>query len=94
MVSVIIPAYNEENSILNTVLLVHDVFKQNHINAYEIIVVNDGSTDRTAEILKDCDAIVIHHPHNIGYGRSLKDGIINAIPTLRIEKSKNIFNGL
>lgn len=78
MISVIIPAYNEENSIIDTVNHVHDVLKTKHIGPYEIIVVNDGSIDQTAEKLKNCEAIVIHHPHNIGYGRSLKDGIMRA----------------
>lgn len=78
MISVIIPAYNEENAISDTVNHVHTVLKENHLTPYEIIVVNDGSTDQTAEKLKSCDARVISHPHNIGYGRSLKDGILQA----------------
>src|SRR5258708_1943105 len=78
MISVVIPAYNEENAIVDTVTHVHAVLNENHIGPYEVIVINDGSTDHTADRLKACDAIVIHHPHNIGYGRSLKDGIKQA----------------
>ena len=78
MVSVVIPAYNEENAIVDTVNHVHAVLNENRISPYEIIVVNDGSTDATLEKLNHCDAKVIHHPHNIGYGRSLKDGILFA----------------
>lgn len=78
MISVIIPAYNEQNAIKDTVNHVHEVLKTNHIGPYEVIVVNDGSTDGTTEELKKCEAMVINHPHNIGYGRSLKDGILHA----------------
>lgn len=78
MISVIIPAYNEERAICDTVNHVHHVLKENQIGPYEIIVVNDGSTDKTAEQLKLCEVIIIHHPHNVGYGRSLKDGILRA----------------
>src|SRR6185369_4581442 len=45
------------------------------LSAVDIVVVDDGSTDRTAEVARLAGARVIRHPHNIGYGRSLKDGI-------------------
>ncbi|HLB43352.1 MAG TPA: glycosyltransferase family 2 protein [Gammaproteobacteria bacterium] len=77
-VSVVIPAYNEEDSISDIIYEIKTIFKQAKIETFEVIVVNDGSTDRTVEKLKNMDVIVISHPHNIGYGRSLKDGIIAA----------------
>ncbi len=69
-VSIVIPAFNEENAIASTI---EDIRK--YVNA-EIIVVNDGSTDRTLEKLKDVRGIkVVSHPYNKGYGASLKTGI-------------------
>ena len=38
-------------------------------------MINDGSTDNTADVIKQKNVVTIYHPHNIGYGRSLKDGI-------------------
>lgn len=74
-ISIIVPAYNEENAIVETVNEINIVCKNAKINTYEIIIVNDGSTDNTAEKLKQTNAMIINHPHNIGYGKSLKDGI-------------------
>lgn len=78
MISVVIPAYNEENAIVETVEEVYSVFKKAKISEFEVIVVDDGSTDETAARAKSSKAKVITHPHNIGYGRSLKDGILAA----------------
>jgi len=74
-ISIVIPAFNEENAIIETIDEIIDVCKKSIITTYEIIVVNDGSTDSTAEKLKKTSVTVVDHPHNIGYGRSLKDGI-------------------
>jgi len=79
MLSVVIPAYNEENAIVDTITSVRDILEQEKIQPYEIIIVNDGSTDNTAErAASQSDVIVLNHPHNVGYGRSLKDGINRA----------------
>lgn len=68
--SVIIPAYNEEEGIA----AVLSALKALPLDR-EIIVVDDGSTDRTAAIAAEMGARVIQHPMNMGYGRSIKDGI-------------------
>ncbi len=80
MISVVIPAYNEENAIENTINEIWDVFQTMPLsqNEYEIIIVNDGSTDNTGTRAAAAGVYVINHPHNVGYGRSLKDGILHA----------------
>lgn len=73
MMSIIIPAYNEEKSIQKTL---DDIIKINKSKKQiEIIVVNDGSTDKTKEILKKYNIKVLNNPKNMGYGYSLKKGI-------------------
>lgn len=78
MISIIIPIYNEQESIENTL----NNLKANLTNIaveHEIIAINDGSTDNTAEALKGVEGInVITHPYNKGYGAALKTGIKNA----------------
>ena len=78
MISIVIPALNEENSIGSTIAEIYKVLKESHLADFEIIVVNDGSTDRTGLIAREAGAVVIDHPHNVGYGKSLKDGIAKA----------------
>jgi glycosyltransferase involved in cell wall biosynthesis len=71
--SIVIPAYNEEQGIQATLDRAHAAALAGGV-PFEIIVVDDGSTDRTIAIAAD-RAKVVRHPHNLGYGRSLKDGI-------------------
>jgi len=68
-VSIIIPAFNEEEAIGSVVEGLVAAFPQS-----EIIVVNDCSTDRTGEIAENAGARVIHQPRNSGYGASLRRG--------------------
>lgn len=80
--SVVIPAYNEEDNIAKCLTAVSMVLKKLKLDA-EIIVVNDGSKDRTGEIAKKFTKtipnlkIVTNHP-NKGYGGSLKAGFAAA----------------
>jgi glycosyltransferase involved in cell wall biosynthesis len=76
-VSIIIPAYNEEDSICEVIDQIETVMKSQD-KSYEILVVNDGSTDKTGEVLKHVPANVIEHEFNKGYGASLKTGIKKA----------------
>lgn len=78
MLSIIIPAYNEGDAIGETITQIQKHCANFKINEMEVIVVNDGSTDDTAEIAAKLGARVVSHPHNAGYGRSLKDGITAA----------------
>jgi glycosyltransferase involved in cell wall biosynthesis len=73
-VSIIIPAYNEENAVRQQVEAIRKVMLSNGI-AHEIIVVDDCSLDNTAEQAAKADAKVLRHPKNKGYGGALKTGI-------------------
>ncbi|MFH1899687.1 MAG: glycosyltransferase family 2 protein [Patescibacteria group bacterium] len=76
-ISIIIPAYNEEQRIGIVIdNLLANIALQNM--DCEIIVVDDGSLDKTAEIVKRYDVQLIQHEHNKGYGASLKTGIYYA----------------
>lgn len=74
-ISVVIPAYNEENAIGGVVRRIREVLGN---ASYEIIVVNDGSTDTTREKAEAAGARVISNPLNMGYGFSLKRGFREA----------------
>lgn len=76
-VSIIIPAFNEEAQIKSVLTELRTLFEQNGING-EIIVVDDGSSDRTARVAKSAGVRVIRHRSNRGYGCSLKTGILAA----------------
>jgi len=74
--SVIIPAYNEQDVIANSLDNLKQYLNKNFNGQYEIIVVNDGSTDNTAKILSEIQDIkIINHPYNKGYGASVKSAV-------------------
>ncbi len=66
-VTAVVPAYNEENTIGN---VLNALKSCNLIN--EIIVINDGSTDRTAEIVKQHNIRIVNINNNIGKGQAIK----------------------
>jgi glycosyltransferase involved in cell wall biosynthesis len=78
--SIIFPAYNEENNIVETI----KQFNQELVSyTYEIIVVDDGSTDKTANRVSDLQLIVpnlqlVQHVSNKGYGAALRSGFSHA----------------
>ena len=75
--TVIIPVYNEQDTILKIVKKVKEVDVDK-----EIIIVNDASTDKTPELLKsltdDPEIEIIHHEKNMGRGAALKTGLNRA----------------
>lgn len=75
MISIVIPALNEQDAIAATVVSIRETLEQADLLPFEIIVVDDGSSDSTGRLALESGAKVIRHPHNVGYGRSLKDGI-------------------
>ena len=72
-VLLIIPAYNEEENILNTY---NDVIKYNKENntSYDCIVINDCSTDNTKKILEENNIPHIDLIHNLGIGGAVQTG--------------------
>lgn len=76
--SVILPAYNEEELIADTITHVMKVLTS-WMQDFEVIVVNDGSKDRTGEIVAALEAYdrrirLVNHPVNKGYGGALVTG--------------------
>ena len=78
MISIIIPAYNEKRAISNTIQDIRKVLLESNYEEYEIVVVDDASTDNTKEIALTAGAKVISKIQNLGYGHSLKMGILSA----------------
>ncbi|MCK5510478.1 glycosyltransferase family 2 protein [Candidatus Parcubacteria bacterium] len=75
--SVIVPCFNEEKAIKIVVANLSLFLEKKMPNNYEIIVIDDGSTDKTATILKKLDIKnynFLQNPYNKGYGSSLKLG--------------------
>ena len=75
LLSIIVPAYNEEN---NIEILIKKLIKLDFSNLNfdkEIIVINDGSTDRTGDIIDSFEGIKKLHQNNFGKGRAVQNGI-------------------
>ena len=82
LLSVVIPAYNEENGIAEIagrVLSVEPDLKNAGVDELELLIVDDGSKDRTAEVASKIAGVnLICHPRNKGYGAALKTGFSKA----------------
>jgi len=74
-VSIIIPAFNEEQGLERTLGPLMPIATQ---KGWEVMVVDDGSTDRTADLARRAGARLVSHPENKGYGAALKSGIRSA----------------
>ena len=81
MISIVVPVYNEEEALEDTINELAAIKEQSDL-LIEIIIVNDGSNDKSTRILSSIPNSqgieVIHHHMNLGYGAALKTGIRNA----------------
>lgn len=83
-ISIILPCYNEEAILANTLhILINYLEEKKEKYSWEILIVNDGSKDKTGEIAdefakKRNDIRVIHHPINLNLGRALQTGFRHA----------------
>src|SRR3989344_664429 len=80
-ISFFCPAYNDEENLPKLIPVVHD-FLSRVSKKFEIIIVEDGSPDKTGEAADSLarqypNVSVIHHTKNLGYGAALKDGFRN-----------------
>jgi glycosyltransferase involved in cell wall biosynthesis len=80
-VSLVIPAYNEENGIASVIersLPLRDELAKQGMT-FELVVVDDGSQDKTASIVAQYPSVnLVRHPHNRGYGAAIKTGFCKA----------------
>jgi glycosyltransferase involved in cell wall biosynthesis len=76
-VTIVIPAYNEERAIVSSIGAVEQALNSSEWK-YEIIVVDDGSTDATANLASQLGVEVVRLGANHGYGAALKAGIASA----------------
>ena len=67
----IIPAYNEEKTL-------GKIITKTQLHVTTVIVVNDGSTDKTAEVAEKQGATILIHKKRLGYGAALKNGLAYA----------------
>ncbi|MCP4632219.1 MAG: glycosyltransferase family 2 protein [candidate division Zixibacteria bacterium] len=82
-ISIVLPAYNEEDNIMETGRRAVNICNQLPVDDYEILIINDGSSDKTGELVRELitkfdNISLIEHDKNIGYGGSLKSGLIAA----------------
>jgi dolichol-phosphate mannosyltransferase len=82
-VSLILPCYNEEVILhANLEMIISYMDSKSHKYKWEILIINDGSKDKTGEIaeefiMRNTNIRVIHHPNNLNLGNALKTGFYN-----------------
>src|SRR4051812_49690201 len=69
-----VPAYNEEGTVARVVTAIHE-----RAPDFDVVVVDDGSTDRTAEAAERAGAKVVRHPFNLGIGGAVQSGFTYAL---------------
>lgn len=79
--TVILPAFNEENRIGSTLKDAVTEFRQKYGADWELIIVDDGSSDQTTTVIREFAAgcpelILISHPQNLGKGAAVRSGVL------------------
>ena len=81
MISIVIPTFNHGHALVKCL---DSIQRQSYLN-FEIIIVDDGSTDNSREILEAIPYIkLVNHKINRGYSSSLKTGISNSISANKV----------
>jgi dolichyl-phosphate beta-glucosyltransferase len=80
MLSIVVPAYNEEKNILNAIKRIDKFFKK---KKYELIIVNDGSKDATEKLVEEAAKTnkkirLVNNPENRGKGYAIKNGVMHS----------------
>lgn len=83
--SVVIPAFNEEPRLPGTLAIVLP-FLRSRQETFEVVVVDDGSRDRTAQVAREAgpEVRVLQNPGNRGKGYSVRNGMLSAIGDWRL----------
>ena len=81
-ISVVLPAHNEAENIRTTVENCIS-YLENNVSDYEVVVVNDGSSDGTQKIVEELKStnskiVLVNHAQNMGYGSALRSGFDKA----------------
>lgn len=87
-VSVVVPAYNEVNCIAATVKALHEYLSRGN-NSYEVVVVDDGSTDATCDVVENLSCVLdgirlLRQPANRGKGAAVRRGMLESTGEARV----------
>ena len=70
----VVPAYNEADTVIGVIDSVRE-----HAPEFDVLVVDDGSTDATGELAREAGARVVRHPYNLGIGGAVQSGFAFAL---------------
>ena len=70
----VVPAYNESDTVATVVATVRE-----HLPDFDVLVVDDGSTDCTGDLARQAGARVLRHPFNLGIGGAVQSGFVFAL---------------
>jgi len=82
MIVVVLPAYNEQDTIVPLIESIRATARKRFLEEMKIVVVDDGSSDQTAaevNALADQNTILVQHPQNKGLGEAIKTGFLYAL---------------